>query len=158
MRPAPTASAVRAGLRGGELVQRLTALLGPGKVLGTREDLIIYEYDGVVDKTTPDAVVRPNDTADVARLARYCHEHRVPILPRGAGAGLSGEAIPAEGGVVASFARMARILEMDVANRRAVVQSGLINLHPRTAAAPHGLYSPTHLMDALDRVDAEIRA
>jgi glycolate oxidase len=115
-------------------------LLGPGKVLGTREDLIIYEYDGAVDTATPDAVVLPNDTADVAKLARFCHEHDVPIVPRGAGTGLSGGAIPVEGGVVVSFARMARILEMDVANRRAVVQPGLINLHLSTAAAPHGLY------------------
>jgi glycolate oxidase len=131
---------VRAGLRGPDLVNALTALLGVSKVLGTREDLIIYEYDGAVDTATPDAVVLPNDTADVAKLARFCHEHSVPIVPRGAGTGLSGGAIPVEGGVVVSFARMARILEIDVANRRAVVQPGLINLHLSTAAAPHGLY------------------
>jgi len=131
---------VRAGLRGPDLVNSLTALLGVSKVLGTREDLIIYEYDGAVDTATPDAVVLPNDTADVAKLARFCHEHSVPIVPRGAGTGLSGGAIPVEGGVVVSFARMARILEIDVANRRAVVQPGLINLHLSTAAAPHGLY------------------
>ena len=133
-------TAVRAGLRGPALVDALISLLGASKVLGTREDLIIYEYDGAVDTATPDAVVLPNDTADVAKLARFCHEHRVPIVPRGAGTGLSGGAIPVEGGVVVSFARMARILEIDVANRRAVVQPGLINLHLSTAAAPHGLY------------------
>ena len=109
-------------------------------MLGTKEDLILYEYDGAVDTATPDAVVLPNDTGDVAALARFCHEHRVPIVPRGAGTGLSGGAIPVEGGVVVSFARMARILEIDVANRRAVVQPGLINLHLSTAAAPHGLH------------------
>src|SRR6185295_4997059 len=75
-----------------------------------------------------------------AALARFCHEHRVPIVPRGAGTGLSGGAIAVEGGVVVSFARMARILEIDVPNMRAVVQPGLINLHLSTAAAPHGLY------------------
>ncbi|HEU5288829.1 MAG TPA: FAD-linked oxidase C-terminal domain-containing protein, partial [Candidatus Limnocylindria bacterium] len=89
---------------------------------------------------TPDAVVLPNDTADVAALARFCHEHSVPIVPRGAGTGLSGGAIPVEGGVVVSFARMARILDIDAPNRRAVVQPGLINLHLSTAVAPHGLY------------------
>ncbi|MDO8506094.1 MAG: FAD-binding protein, partial [Candidatus Limnocylindria bacterium] len=131
---------VRAGLRGPALVDALVRLLGASKVLGTREDLILYEYDGAVDTATPDAVVLPNDTADVAALARFCHEHGVPIVPRGAGTGLSGGAIPIEGGVVVSFARMARILEIDVANRRAVVQPGLINLHLSTAVAPHGLY------------------
>jgi glycolate oxidase len=64
----------------------------------------------------------------------------VPIVPRGAGTGLSGGAIPVFGGVVLTFARMARILEIDVANLRAVVQPGLINLHLSTAAAPYGLY------------------
>ena len=135
-----TTEAVRAGLRGPALIDGLARLLGKDRVLGTREDLLLYEYDGAVDTATPDAVVLPQDTADVAKVARFCHEHRVPIVPRGAGTGLSGGAIPVEGGVVVSFARMARILEIDVANRRAVVQPGLINLHLSTAASPHGLY------------------
>jgi len=134
-----TDTAVRARLRGAALVDALVGLLGPDKVLGTREDLLTYEYDGAVDTATPDAVVLPQDTADVAKIARFCHERRVPIVPRGAGTGLSGGAIPVEGGVVVSFARMARILEIDVPNRRAVVQPGLINLHLSTAAAPYGL-------------------
>jgi glycolate oxidase len=93
-----------------------------------------------VDTATPDAVVLPESTADVARLARFCHEHAVPIVPRGAGTGLSGGAIPVEGGVVVSFARMARIIEIDAPNLRAVVQPGVVNLHLSTAAAPHGLH------------------
>src|SRR5437764_7390372 len=131
---------VRAGLRGAELAGALRDLLGAGKVLWAREDLLLYEYDGAVDIATPDAVVLPSETADVAKLARFCAEHGVPLVPRGAGTGLSGGAIPVEGGVVVSFARMSRILEIDVANRRAVVQPGLINLHLSTAAAPHGLH------------------
>ena len=128
-------------MRGRPLIDGLVRLLGPSKVIGEHpEDLLIYEYDGAVDTATPDAVVLPDDTGDVAALARFCHEHGVPIVPRGAGTGLSGGAIPVEGGVVVSFARMSRILEMDVANRRAVVQPGLINLHLSTAAAPHNLH------------------
>jgi glycolate oxidase len=109
-------------------------------VLGAHDDLLLYEYDGAVDTAMPDAVVLPETTGDVAAVARFCHEHAVPIVPRGAGTGLSGGAIPVEGGVVMSFARMARILEIDVANMRAVVQPGVINLHLSTAAAPHGLH------------------
>ena len=136
-----TERTLRAGIRGRPLIDGLVRLLGPSKVIGEHpEDLLIYEYDGAVDTATPDAVVLPDDTADVAALARFCHEHGVPIVPRGAGTGLSGGAIPVEGGVVVSFARMSRILEMDVANRRAVVQPGLINLHLSTAAAPHNLH------------------
>jgi len=121
-------------------VRGLIALLGPAKVLGAHDDLLLYEYDGAVDTATPDAVVLPESTSDVAALARFCHEHAVPIVPRGAGTGLSGGAIPVEGGVVVSFGRMARILEIDVPNLRAVVQPGVINLHLSTAVAPHGLY------------------
>ena len=129
-----------AGLRGRELGRRLAALLGDDKVLWRPEDLLLYEYDGAVDTATPDAVVLPSSTADVAALARFCAAHGVPIVPRGAGTGLSGGAIPVFGGVVVSFARMAAILEIDAANLRAVVQPGLINLHLSTAAAPHGLH------------------
>jgi len=115
-------------------------VLGRGKVVATREDMLTYEYDGSADTASPDAVVLPETTADVAAVARFCHEHGVPIVPRGAGTGLSGGAIPVEGGVVMSFARMARILEIDVPNLRAVVQPGVVNLHLSTAVAPHGLY------------------
>ncbi len=131
---------IRAGLRGAPLVRALVELLGPEKVLGAAEDLLLYEYDGAVDTATPDAVVLPTETADVAKVSRFCHEHGVPIVPRGAGTGLSGGAIPVEGGVVLSFARMARILAIDPADMRAVVQPGLVNLHLSTAAAPHGLH------------------
>ena len=131
---------IRAGLRGPDLVRGLTDLLGPSKVLAAPADLLVYEYDGAVDTATPDAVVLPSDTADVAKVARFCAAHGVPLVPRGAGTGLSGGAIPVEGGVVLSFARMARILEIDVTDLRAVVQPGLVNLHLSTAVAPYGLY------------------
>jgi glycolate oxidase len=121
-------------------VRGLVDLLGPAKVLGAHDDLLLYEYDGAVDTATPDAVVLPDTTADVAALARFCHRHAVPIVPRGAGTGLSGGAIPVEGGVVVSFARMTRILEIDVPNLRAVVQPGVVNLQLGTAAAPYGLH------------------
>ncbi|MBI2324318.1 MAG: FAD-binding protein [Chloroflexi bacterium] len=127
-------------LRGAELGRRLVELLGEDKVLWRPQDLLLYEYDGAVDTSLPDAVVLPSETADVAKLARFCSQHQVPLVPRGAGTGLSGGAIPVFGGIVVSFARMSRILEIDVADMRAVVQPGLINLHLSTAAAPYGLY------------------
>src|SRR3989442_2055598 len=131
---------IRAGLRGEALARGLVDVLGRGKVVATRQDMLTYEYDGSADTASPDAVVLPETTTDVAAVARFCHEHGVPIVPRGAGTGLSGGAIPVEGGVVMSFARMARILEIDVPNLRAVVQPGVVNLHLSTAVAPHGLY------------------
>ncbi|TMD58123.1 MAG: FAD-binding protein [Chloroflexi bacterium] len=127
-------------MRGPALARALIALLGPDKVLIKSEDLLLYEYDGGVDTAGPDAVVIPSSTQDVAKLARFCHDNKVPIVPRGAGTGLSGGAVPVEGGVVLSFARMTRIHELDAASLRAVVEPGLVNLHLSTAASPFGLH------------------
>ncbi len=122
------------------LAHELVRICGRDKVLYDESDLLLYEYDGGVDLARPDAVVIPTSTQDVAKVARFCHEHHVPIVPRGAGTGLSGGAIPVEGGVVLSFARMTRILELDAQNLRAVVEPGLVNLHLSTAASPLGLH------------------
>ncbi|HKW78015.1 MAG TPA: FAD-linked oxidase C-terminal domain-containing protein, partial [Candidatus Limnocylindria bacterium] len=128
------------GARGAALARALMALFGQQNVLVKNEDLLLYEYDGGVDTARPDAVVIPDDASDVAKLARFCHEHHVPIVPRGAGTGLSGGAVPVEGGVVLSFAKLSRIRGLDPANLRAVVEPGLVNLHLSTAASPLGLH------------------
>src|SRR5256712_5833344 len=122
------------------LARALVDLLGADKVVYNEDDLLLYEYDGGVDTARPDAVVLPSNTQDVAKLARFCREFAIPIVPRGAGTGLSGGAIPVEGGVVVSFARMTRILELDANNQRATVEPGLVNLHLSTAASPLGLH------------------
>lgn len=92
------------------------------------EDLLLYEYDGSVDKARPDLVVFPRSTEDVVRIVKIAARHGVPLVARGAGTGLSGGAIPVTGGVVVSFARMNRILEIDLENERAVVEPGVVNL------------------------------
>src|SRR2546428_13588661 len=122
------------------LARALVDLLGADKVVYNEDDLLLYEYDGGVDTARPDAVVLPSNTQDVAKLARFCREFAIPIVPRGAGTGLSGGAIPVEGGVVVSFARMTRILELDANNQRATVEPGLVNLHLSMAASPLGLH------------------
>ncbi|MGH9658742.1 MAG: FAD-linked oxidase C-terminal domain-containing protein [Bryobacteraceae bacterium] len=107
---------------------RLVALLGPRGCLDRREDLTLYEYDGSVDKARPDMVVFPRSTEDVVAIVRITGEYGIPIVGRGAGTGLSGGAIPRAGGVTIGFSRMNRILEIDLANERAVVQPGVVNL------------------------------
>jgi glycolate oxidase len=106
----------------------LAGLLGPGRYLDRPEDLTLYEYDGGVDKARPDIVVFPGSTEDVAAIIRITREHGIPIVGRGAGTGLSGGSIPRAGGVTISFARMNRILEIDLPNERMVVQPGVVNL------------------------------
>jgi glycolate dehydrogenase FAD-linked subunit len=108
--------------------KELTALLGPRGYLDRPEDLSLYEYDGSIDKSRPDMVVFPRTTEDVVSIVKITRAHNVPIVGRGAGTGLSGGAIPREAGVTIAFARMNRILEIDLENERAVVQPGVVNL------------------------------
>src|SRR5260370_2359709 len=123
-----------------EVVRELSALLGARYVLHTPYDLMLYEYDASIDRSTPDIVVLPATTEDVAAIVKIAAHHNVPVVPRGAGTGLSGGAIPIYGGIVIAVARMNRILEVDYDNLRAVVQPGLVNLHLSNALNPQGFY------------------
>src|SRR5690349_24323348 len=101
--------------------EKLAAVLGPRGCLHRAEDLTLYEYDGGVDKHRPDLVVFPRTTEDVVAIVRIAREYDVPFVGRGAGTGLSGGAIPLEGGLMIAFARMNRILDIDLENERAAV-------------------------------------
>jgi glycolate oxidase len=90
----------------------------------------------------PGAVAIPTETAQVAELVRICGEFGVPIVPRGAGTGLSGGAVGIEGGLTIAFTAMDRVLEIDEANLVAVVQPGIINATFKAAVAEHGLFYP----------------
>ena len=108
--------------------EELERLLGARNYLDRAEDLVLYEYDGGVDKHRPEMVVFPRSTEDVVAIVKITGKHGVPIVGRGAGTGLSGGAIPRAGGITVSFSRMNQILEIDLANERAVVQPGVVNL------------------------------
>jgi glycolate oxidase subunit GlcD len=113
-------------------------------VLTRPEELLVYEADGLTLGThPPDAVVLPRTTADVVSVVRACREAGAPFVPRGAGTGLSGGAVAAEGGVVIECSRMDRILEVHAEDRYAVVQPGVVNAELSRAVAGHGLlYAP----------------
>src|SRR5436309_10321912 len=123
-----------------ELVRELGDVIGARSVLCTPYDLMLYEYDASIDRCTPDVVVLPSSTEEVAAIVKIAARHHVPVVPRGAGTGLSGGAIPIYGGIVIAFTRMNRILEVDYDNLRAVVQPGLVNLHLTNALNPQGFY------------------
>jgi glycolate oxidase len=121
----------------------LETALGKTAVLSQPHDLKLYEYDGGVDKAMPDAVVFPRDTSDVVAILKVARDHNIAIVGRGAGTGLSGGSIARSGGIVISFARMNRILELDIENERALVQPGVVNLDISLAAEPYGyFYAP----------------
>ncbi len=122
------------------ILRQLRKIAGPESVLDRPEDLMLYEYDAGVDKSRPGAVVFPQNTEQVSKVLRLAHEKKVPVVPRGAGTGLSGGAIARKEAIVLSLARMNRILEIDVPNQRAVVQPGVVNLELSNATAPFGFY------------------
>src|SRR5229473_2245977 len=126
-----------------EAKKKLTTLLGPRGYLDLAEDLSLYEYDGSIDKARPDIVVFPRSTDDVVAIVKISRDFGVPIVGRGAGTGLSGGSIARAGGITIAFARMNRILEIDLENERAVVQPGVVNLDITQAVEPHGyFYAP----------------
>lgn len=122
------------------IINDLKAIVGDMYVVHKPEDLIVYEYDGSVDKALPTAVVIANSTEHVSQIVKTARRYGFPIVARGAGTGLSGGAIAEKGGIVLSLTRMTRILEVDVENQIAVVEPGLVNLHLSEAVAKHGLY------------------
>src|SRR5215475_13362860 len=123
-------------------IRELTSLLGADNVLSQTEDLLLYEFDGSVEKARPEVVVFPRTTEDVSRIVNLANKYQVPVVGRGAGTGLSGGALARGGGVMIVFARMNRILELDLENRRAVVQPGVVNLDITRAVEHAGLYFP----------------
>lgn len=118
----------------------VVTLLGPRAVLEKPEDLTLYEYDGGVDKARPDLVAFPRSTDEVAALVKLAHRHGIPLIGRGAGTGLSGGVVPTGGGLMISFARMKRVLEIDLENRCAWVEAGVVNLDITLAVQAHGLF------------------
>ncbi len=124
----------------GALVDELRTIVGRQFVLIEKEDVVVYEQDGSILQAMPEIVVVPADSTEVSAVVRAAAKAGVPIVPRGSGTGLAGGAVPAEGGVVLSLARLDRILEIDLKNRVAVVEPGVINLEITKAIAKDGFF------------------
>jgi glycolate oxidase len=123
------------------MVAALGSVLGADCVLHREEDTRSYECDGLtLYRQVPMVVVLPETESQVAQVLKICQEHRVPVVPRGAGTGLAGSALPHAGGVLLSMAKFNRILAVDAQARTATVQPGVRNLAISEAAAAHRLY------------------
>jgi glycolate oxidase len=125
-------------------LQRVAALLPPGRLLAQAEQLAAYESDGLTAfRARPLAVAMPESAEEVIALVRLCHEEGLPFVARGSGTSLSGGSLPVEDGIVIALNRLNRILNLDPAQRIAVVEPGVVNTQVTAAAAPHGLhYAP----------------
>ncbi len=126
-----------------EALSAMEALVGKDGVLSLPSDLKLYQYDGGVDKALPEVVVFPRSTEDVVGLVKLAARHNLAVVGRGAGTGLSGGSIARAGGMVISFSRMNRILEIDIDNQRVVAQPGVVNLDITLAVQRFGyFYAP----------------
>jgi glycolate dehydrogenase FAD-linked subunit len=122
-------------------MNKLADLL-PGKISTEPEDLICYGFDASGLEGQPTAVVWPQDTADVVKIMTFASENNIPVIPRGAGTGMTGGAIPSRGAVVISMERMNRIIEVDSENLNVLVEPGVINGRLQRELAPRRLFYP----------------
>jgi len=126
------------------VVKELKAVLGEGGVSVDLEKIASYSHDEVAERFwdhpyRAEVLVFPQTTEQVAAVARLANERRIPLTPRGAGTGLSGGAVPAFGGILLSFERMNRILEVDTDNLCMTVEPGVITSEITRAARKAGL-------------------
>jgi glycolate dehydrogenase FAD-linked subunit len=113
-----------------KLVPELHSIVGKENVLDQEEELLVYECDGfVVEKNKPDVVVFPVTTEQVSNIVKICNKYEIPFIARGAGTSLSGGSLPVGGGVMLVLTRMKKIHEINIRDRYAIVEPGLVNVH-----------------------------
>ncbi len=121
--------------------ERLFQILGKEGLISSPDELIAYECDALTAYSIkPIFVVLPRSTKEISDVVKLCNKEKIPFVPRGAGTGLSGGALPTEEGIVISLARMNRILEVDIENQRVVVEPGVINAWVTEAVSKRGYY------------------
>lgn len=124
-------------------IDALQELVGQENVKADKAHQIAFCYDATKERFEPDAVVFPKDEYDVSKVLRYCNEHKIIVVPRGAGSGFTGGALPANGGIILSLERyMNKILEIDMENMVARVQPGVINKEFQNEVERVGLFYP----------------
>ena len=128
----------------GRVLSALRTIAGDDAVIARPTELRVYECDGyTLEKNAPEVVVLPRSTEQVAQILRLLHREGIAFVPRGAGTGLSGGCLPVNAPVMIGTSRMTRIVEIDLLNRRAVVEAGVVNLSVSNAVKQHGLlYAP----------------
>src|SRR2546429_8519326 len=122
------------------LLRRLRGVVGDSYAFADPYEVRLYQYDASPETALPDIVVIPGTAAEVAQVVKICADANVPITARSAASSLAGGTVPVKRGVVITFARMDRILEIDAENLRAVVEPGVVNLALSQALKPHGYY------------------
>ncbi len=122
------------------VLAQIRGVVGDRHAFADPYEMRLYQYDASPETALPDIVVIPGTAKEVAQVVKICADGGVPITARSGASSLAGGTVPVEGGVVITFARMDRILEIDIDNLRAVVQPGVVNLSLSQALKPHGYY------------------
>jgi len=126
-----------------EHIDYFTSIVGKENVYSDTAHKIAYCYDATKERFEPDAVVFPRDEQDVSKVLKYCNDKKIVIVPRGAGSGFTGGALPSNGGIILSLERhMNKLLEIDMENMVGVVQPGLVNMQFQKAVEEVGLFYP----------------
>ena len=124
-------------------IEEIRAICGPENVRASLEERRCYAYDGRTEGAVPDLVAFPSSAREVSEVLKLANSRLFPVIPRGQGSGLTGGSVPVGGGVVLSFMRMDRILEIDTANLVTVVEPGVITFDLQQEVAKKGpLLSP----------------
>jgi D-lactate dehydrogenase (quinone) len=140
-----------------DVLQALTRTLGPDRVFTDAETLALYSADETPRRVTPDAVLFPGSHDDVAALMQIAYANQLPVVPRGAGSGNVGGAMPVANGLVVSFECMNRILQFDPVNRLMVVQPGVVTEDIGQFARGKGLfYAPDPGSGAYSRIGGNL--
>ena len=124
-------------------ISNIRFIVGENNIKDDDAHLSAYCYDATRTRFKPDAVVFPKDENDVSKVLEYCNKHKIIIVPRGAGSGFTGGALPSSGGIILSLERyMNKIIDIDMQNMVAVVQPGVINMNLQKAVEEVGLFYP----------------
>lgn len=127
-----------------QILSEFRDIIGDANVLSNADDLMVYECDACMAfKRRPEVVLFPGTTEEVAEIIRCANRHSLNTVPRGAGTGLAGGTLAETDSITIALTRLNRIVEIDVPNRRALVEAGVVNLHLTQAVAPYGFcYAP----------------
>lgn len=125
-----------------EFTKKLKTEIGEKYVYHLQERLEAYDFDGTDFHYLPDLVVEPETTDHVSKLMKLATAYKIPVIPRGAGTGVTGGALAVHGGIILSLLRLNKIITIDEINMIAVVQPGVINLDLHEAVKEQGLYYP----------------
>ena len=123
-------------------IKKLQAIVGEKHLVTAREDLLCYSYDGTGMEYIPDAVAFPGSAAEICAIMELANRELFPVIPRGAGTGMTGGSLPVAGGLVLAMSRLQRILEVDVENQVAFVEPGVITGQFQAAVKKEGLFYP----------------